>query len=117
MSRSGSRCWCGHDVRQHPDAGACAGYVDRMDLYAGQSDECHCQHFLAAPSQTRDLGHDDEIGAAFEAYDRLVRWEEHDSRIDAQDPIHERAAARGRIVALIANLAAAAPLPGTEGNE
>lgn len=54
-----------------------------------------------------DLGHDDEISAAFEAYDRLVRWEEHDSRLDAQDPIHERAATRGHIVALIANLAVA----------
>ena len=55
-----------------------------------------------------DLGHDEEIGAAFEQYDRLVRWEEHNSRLDATDPVHERAMQRGRIVALIANLAATA---------
>lgn len=55
-----------------------------------------------------DLGHEDEIMEAFVAYDRLVRWEEHNSRLDATEPIVERAYARGRIVALVANLAAQA---------
>ena len=55
-----------------------------------------------------DLGHDEEIGAAFTAYDKLVRWEEYNSRLDAVEPIHERAMQRGRIVALIANLAVTA---------
>ena len=54
-----------------------------------------------------DVGHDEEIGTAFAEYDRLVRWEEHDSRLGATDPVHERAAARGRIVALVASLALA----------
>lgn len=51
-----------------------------------------------------DVGHDEEIGVAFAEYDRLVRWEEHDSTLAATDPVHERAAARGRIVSLVANL-------------
>jgi hypothetical protein len=51
------------------------------------------------------FGHDDEIGRLFEEYDRLVRWEEHNSRLDATDPVVERAIARGRIVAFIANTA------------
>ena len=55
-----------------------------------------------------DPGHEDEIMEAFVAYDRLVRWEEHNSRLDATEPIVERAYARGRIVALVANLAAQA---------
>lgn len=51
------------------------------------------------------FGHDEEIGRLFEEYDRLVRWEEHDSRLDATDPVIERAVVRGRIVAFIANTA------------
>lgn len=47
----------------------------------------------------------DGIGRLFEEYDRLVRWEEHNSRLDATDPVVERAIARGRIVAFIANTA------------
>jgi hypothetical protein len=60
------------------------------------------------------FGHDEEIGALFEAYDRLVRWEEHNSRLDAQEPIVERAVARGKIVAFIANTAFRAALAAPE---
>lgn len=56
------------------------------------------------------LGHQDDILAAFAAYDRLVRWEEtrEGSRLDATETIIERAQARGHIVALVANIAVAA---------
>ena len=65
----------------------------------------HWSHDFDGGAETVDFGHDAEIGALFEAYDRLVRWEEHSGRLDATDPVHERAAARGRIVAFIASWA------------
>lgn len=68
----------------------------------------HTETQDSAVEEARSFGHDDEIGRLFEEYDRLVRWEEHNSRLDAQEPIVERAVARGRIVAFIANTAAAA---------
>lgn len=78
----------------------------------------HWSHDFDDGVEPQDFGHDEEISGLFEAYDRLVRWEEHSGRLDAREPIVERAVARGRIVAFIANtawnMARSTPTPRTQ---